>query len=183
MTAEVTPLSCATPLPSQKLLAREGGGADAGGDDEGWVEEASRLEGVGQVTIIITNPTVGPDGCGGQAICFRERSLPEGSSTLPLGAKPRGRSSRRKERSRKTRRYWPGTVALHEIRRYQKSTELLIWKLPFSWLVHKIAQEVGKINMCFQGSTIICLLEAAEAFLVSPLEDANLCAIHAKRVP
>ena len=28
-------------------------------------------------------------------------------------------------------RFRPGTVALKEIRRYQKSTELLIWKLPF----------------------------------------------------
>ena len=83
---------------------------------------------------------------------------------------------------KKPRKYQPGTVALHEIRRYQKSTELLIRKLPFSRLVHEIAQEVGKTDMHFQGSTIICLQEAAEAFLVSLLEDTNLCAIHAKRV-
>ena len=76
---------------------------------------------------------------------------------------------------KKTRRYRPGTVALCEIRQYQKSTELLIWKLPFSRLVREIAQEVGKTDMRFQGSTIICLQEAAEAFLVSLLEDANLC--------
>ena len=73
-------------------------------------------------------------------------------------------------------------VALCEIWRYQKSTELLIRKLPFSRLVREIAQEVGKIDMRFQGSAIICLQEAAEAFLVSLLEDANLCTIHAKRV-
>ena len=83
---------------------------------------------------------------------------------------------------KKPRKYWPGTVALHKIWQYQKSTELLIRKLPFSRLVCEIAQEVGKRDMCFQGSTIICLQEAAEAFLVSLLEDANLCAIHAKRV-
>ena len=83
---------------------------------------------------------------------------------------------------KKTRKYWPGTVALQEIRQFQKSTELLIQKLPFSCLVHEIAQEVGKTDMCFQGSSIICLQEAAEAFLVSLMEDANLCAIHAKRV-
>ena len=71
---------------------------------------------------------------------------------------------------KKTRKYWPGTVALREIWQYQKSTELLI------------AQEVGKRHLCFQGSTIICLQEATEAFLVSLLEDANLCTIHAKRV-
>ena len=83
---------------------------------------------------------------------------------------------------KKPRRYWPGTVALCKIRRYQKSTELLIRKLPFSRLVREIAQEVGKTDMHFQGSTIICLQEAAEAYMVSLLEDANLCAIHAKRV-
>ena len=37
--------------------------------------------------------------------------------------------------------YWPGTIALREIRRYQKSTKLLIWKLPFQWLVREIAQD------------------------------------------
>ena len=83
---------------------------------------------------------------------------------------------------KKTRKYWPGTVALQEIWWFQKSTELLIRKLPFSWLVREIAQEVGKSNLHFQGSTIICLQEAAEAFLVSLMEDANLCAIRAKRV-
>ena len=83
---------------------------------------------------------------------------------------------------KKTRKYWPGTVALCKIQWYQKSTELLIWKLPFSQLVRKITQEVGKTDMRFQGSAIICLQEAAEAFLVSLLEDANLCAFHAKRL-
>ena len=82
----------------------------------------------------------------------------------------------------KTRKYWPGTVALREIQWFQKSTKLLIRKLPFSWLVCEIAQAVGKTDMCFQGSAIICLQGAAEAFLVSLMEDANLCTIHAKRV-
>ena len=36
---------------------------------------------------------------------------------------------------KKPHRYKPGTVALREIRRYQKSTELLIRKLPFQRLV------------------------------------------------
>ena len=83
---------------------------------------------------------------------------------------------------KKTRKYQPGTVALQEIWQFQKSTELLIRKLPFSWLVCEIALEVGKYNLCFQGSAIICLQEAAEAYLVSLMEDANLCAIHAKQV-
>ena len=83
---------------------------------------------------------------------------------------------------KKTRKYWPGTVALQEIWQFQKSTELFIRKLPFSWLVCEIALEVGKYDLHFQGSAIICLQEAAEAYVVGLMEDTNLCAIHAKRV-
>ena len=52
---------------------------------------------------------------------------------------------------KKTGKYWPGTVALQEIRRFQKSTELLIRKLPFPWLVHEIAQSVGKNRSALPG--------------------------------
>ena len=83
---------------------------------------------------------------------------------------------------KKPRKYQPGTVALWEIWQFQKSTEFLIRKLPFSQLVCEIALEVGKYNLHFQGSTIICLQEAAEAYLVNLMEDANLCTIHAKQV-
>ena len=50
---------------------------------------------------------------------------------------------------KKTRKYRPGTVTLWEIQWFQKSTELLIRKLPFSQLVHEIALEVGKYDLCF----------------------------------
>jgi histone H3 len=82
---------------------------------------------------------------------------------------------------KKPHRYRPGTVALREIRRYQKSTELLIRKLPFQRLVREIAQDY-KTDLRFQSSAIGALQEAAEAYLVSLFEDTNLCAIHAKRV-
>ena len=82
---------------------------------------------------------------------------------------------------KKTRKYQPGTVALHEIWQVQKSTELLIWKLPFLQLVCKISLKVGKYDLCFQGSTIICLQETAEAYIVGLMEDSNLCTINAKR--
>ena len=82
----------------------------------------------------------------------------------------------------KPQRYRPGTVALREIWHYQKSTELLIRKLPFQRLVREIAQDLGKMRICFQSGAIIALQEALEAYLVSLLEDSNLCAIHAKRV-
>jgi histone H3/H4 len=77
--------------------------------------------------------------------------------------------------------YKPGTVALREIRRYQKSTELLIRKLPFQRLVREIAQDF-KTDLRFQSSAIGALQESAEAYLVSLFEDTNLAAIHAKRV-
>lgn len=82
---------------------------------------------------------------------------------------------------KKTHRYRPGTVALREIRRYQKSTELLIRKLPFQRLVREIAQE-HKADLRFQSTAVAALQEAAEAYLVSLFEDVNLCAIHSKRV-
>jgi histone H3 len=74
-------------------------------------------------------------------------------------------------------------VALREIRRYQKSTELLIRKAPFSRLVRQIAvDELGLKEIRFQSIAILAIQEAAEAYLVGVFEDTNLCAIHAKRV-
>ncbi|ELW67356.1 Histone H3.1t [Tupaia chinensis] len=82
---------------------------------------------------------------------------------------------------KKPHRYRPGTVALREIRRYQKSTELLIRKLPFQRLVREIAQDF-KTDLRFQTSAVMALQEACESYLVGLFEDTNLCAIHAKRV-
>ena len=82
---------------------------------------------------------------------------------------------------KKPHRYRPGTVALREIRRYQKSTDLLIRKLPFQRLVREIAQDY-KQDCKFQGSSILALQESSEAYLTGIFEDSNLCAIHAKRV-
>ena len=82
---------------------------------------------------------------------------------------------------KKPYRYRPGTVALREIRRYQRSTELLIRKLPFQRLVREIAQDV-KSDLRFQASAIEALQQSAESYLVGLFEDTNLCAIHAKRV-
>ena len=103
---------------------------------------------------------------------------------------------------KKPHRYRPGTVALREIRRYQKTTELLIRKLPFQRLVHEIAQDYkvcvpplssnsndlvrwiieSQTDLRFQSSAVMALQEAAEAYLVGLFEDTNLAAIHAKRV-
>ncbi|KAG2375142.1 hypothetical protein C9374_010146 [Naegleria lovaniensis] len=82
---------------------------------------------------------------------------------------------------KKPHRYKPGTVALREIRKYQKSTELLIRKLPFQRLVREIAQDY-KSDLRFQSNAVLALQEASEAYLVSLFEDTNLCAIHGKRI-
>ena len=85
------------------------------------------------------------------------------------------------QKKRKARRYRPGTVALREIRRYQKTSELLIQWMPFQRLVREIAQ-VHNPYLQFQSGAILALQESAEAYLVGLLEDTNLRAIHAKRV-
>ena len=80
---------------------------------------------------------------------------------------------------KKPHRYRLVTVALREIRRYQKSTEMLIRKLPFQRLVREIAQDF-KTDLRFQSAAIMVMQEASEAYLVGLFEDSNLCAIHAK---
>lgn len=69
-----------------------------------------------------------------------------------------------------------------EIRRYQKSTDLLLRKAPFSRLVREICMSFSRESLMWQAYALMALQEAAEAFLVRLFADANLCAIHAKRV-
>ena len=86
-----------------------------------------------------------------------------------------------RKRGEKTRKFRKGTKALLEIKAYQKSTMLLIKRLPFQRLVREIAQTFHT-DLRFQSAAIECLQEAAEAYLTRLLEDSNLLAIHAKRV-
>ncbi|KAK0206426.1 histone H3 [Desarmillaria ectypa] len=131
----------------------------------------------------------------------KRKARPSGSSPEP--ASKRSKATARKSTggqapvggqgqgpSRKPHRFRPGTVALREIRKYQKGTDLLIRKLPFSRLVREIALDMttdlndnydtGQLR--WQTTALLALQEAAEAFLVNLFEDANLCALHAKRV-
>ena len=89
--------------------------------------------------------------------------------------------ARMQGRQVKPHRYRAGTVALQDIRHFQKTSALLIRKLPFQRLVREIAQDF-KTDLRFQSAAILCLQEAAEAYLVRLFDDANLCAIHARRV-
>ncbi|CCG82819.1 Histone H3-like centromeric protein cnp1 [Taphrina deformans PYCC 5710] len=108
------------------------------------------------------------------------KTVPGGStSTVPAGG------------IKKVHRYKAGTVALREIRKYQKSTDLLMSKLPFGRVVREIASEFvtgyysadqDAAGIRWQSHALLCLQEAAESYLVHLFEDVNLCAIHAKRV-
>ena len=89
--------------------------------------------------------------------------------------------ARMQGRQIKPHRYRAGTVALKDICHYQGSTALLIRKLPFQRVVREIAQDI-KTDLRFQSAAILCLQEATEVYLVRLLDDANLCAIHARRV-
>ncbi|XP_048345525.1 histone H3-like centromeric protein A [Sphaerodactylus townsendi] len=87
------------------------------------------------------------------------------------------------ERPVRRRRYRPGQRAMLEIRKYQKNTNLLIQKMPFSRVVREICLTFTRgVDLRWQSMALLALQEAAEAFLVHLMEDAYLCAIHAKRV-
>ena len=110
------------------------------------------------------------------------------AKAIPRKSTPKKRRTTSKESNaassevRQPYRYRPGTVALREIRRYQRSTELLIKKLPFSRLVREILQDSNKAAIRATKGAIEALQQAAEDFIVRMFEDINLLALHAKRV-
>jgi histone H3/H4 len=73
------------------------------------------------------------------------------------------------------------TVALREIRKYKKNTDLLMRKAPFQRLVCEIACAI-KSDLRMQSTALLALQEAAEAYLVGLFNNTNECALHAKRV-
>ena len=95
------------------------------------------------------------------------------------GKQPRSQGGKQLPQQQKQHWYRPGTVTLREIRKYQKSTELLICKLPFQCLVWDILQGIN-MHLWLTPATVMTLQEAAEAYLVQLLEDSNLHAIHAR---
>jgi histone H3 len=78
-------------------------------------------------------------------------------------------------------RFRPGIKALREIRKFQKSTDLLIHRLPFARLVKEITLEFHH-SLQWQSVALEALQYAAEDYIIGLMEDANLSALHAKRV-
>ncbi|XP_047425972.1 histone H3-like centromeric protein A [Mugil cephalus] len=111
-----------------------------------------------------------------------QRRPPAPAPETPSSSSKRKAPSKQPPASPRKRRFRPGTKALMEIRKYQKSTDLLLRKRPFSRLVREVSQELSIEALRWQVLALMALQEAAEAFLVFLFSDANLCAIHAKRV-
>ena len=95
-------------------------------------------------------------------------------------AAPKAKADK-KSGAKKSFKWRPGTVALRQIRKFQRSTETLLRKAPFLRLVREIATS-GKDGLRWQASALQALQEATESFVTGLLSDANLCALHAKRV-
>ena len=121
-------------------------------------------------------------------VALRNLNMPRTKVTahkLMGGKAPRGgkRKSRPTGRVRKPFRYRAGTVALREIRRYQKTTELLIRRLAFQRLVREVAWTLDKSKtLRFQSTALLALQEAAESFLCNMFSQVNHIAIHGRRV-
>ena len=102
------------------------------------------------------------------------------STSVAKSAK-KSNSKRAKAPGAKKFRWRPGTVALRQIKKYQKTTDLLMRKAPFQRLVRELATG-HKDGLRWQASAVAALQEATEAYVTGLLSDANLCALHAKRV-
>jgi len=81
---------------------------------------------------------------------------------------------------KKPHRFRAGSVALREIRHFQKSSQLLFRKAAFGRLIREIGQDY-KTDLRFQTAALTGLQQATEAYLVGLFADSNLCALHAKR--
>lgn len=104
------------------------------------------------------------------------------TSSKKKSSKKSSKASKAAKPETKKRRYRAGTVALREIRKYQKSTDLLMQKQPFKRVMRRLVKDNAASDLRFQGTAVLALQEAAEAYLVGLLDKANLVAIHAGRV-
>ncbi|KAJ1801442.1 centromeric DNA-binding histone H3-like protein cse4 [Coemansia sp. RSA 2399] len=147
----------------------------------------------------IARKTLGHSPAGARGSTAQQQATPRrtsggrparGGKTTPARAPGRTANRAADSPGGRKRRLPNGIKALREIRMYQKSTDMLISKLPFARVVREIAQDYVSdythsgtpTGLRWQSSAILALQEASEAFLVHLFEDANLCALHAKRV-
>ena len=142
------------------------------GEVERRREEVRKLRGGGEVTGVLNCTEAGP-------------SMSAGGASQKETPADHGRQGSQKGVSevqtvKEAQRYWLGILVLCKICQFQKSTELLICKLPFSCLVCKIAQEIGKIWHVLPGTHSPDSAGSCRVYLVGLLEDGNLCAIHVK---
>ena len=91
------------------------------------------------------------------------------------------KAAKKAEGGKKKRKFHPGTVALRQIRKLQKSTKVLMRKAPFSRMIRELASG-HKEGLRWQASAVAAMQEATEGYAVGLLSDANLCALHSKRV-
>ena len=144
-----------------------------------WEAQLKGLEVEWRVAGAITYPAADADGSRGGTLNVQWRGQPCIRTTIGRKRPPAENSTRGVKRPQ---RYQPGTVALHDIHWSQQSTELYICKWPFACLVCEIAQGYGIHNFCFQIYVVQALQETAKYYLMGLLDDAILCAIHAKLV-
>ncbi|CAN6359668.1 unnamed protein product [Urochloa humidicola] len=104
------------------------------------------------------------------------------TSGTPGRGAPVGDGAASAGRTKRRHRWRPGTVALREIRKLQKTTQLLIPFAPFVRLVREITNDYSKEVTRWTPEALLATQEAAEFHLIELFEVANLLAIHAKRV-
>lgn len=100
------------------------------------------------------------------------------SNKEPAEAKPKKKAE---EKTKKAHRFRPGTVALRDIRKHQKSSDCLAFpKQPFQRLIREIAQDF-KDDLRFEAGVCDLMQLAAEDYLIQICQGANAAAIHAGR--
>ena len=109
------------------------------------------------------------------------RVAKENANTRMTGANATPQGYYKPSEKQKKFKWKPGTRALREIRFYQKSTALLLQRIPFLQLIREVAQDF-KTDLRFTADATYTLQCASEDYLVRLFKDSNLCAIHAKRV-
>ena len=106
------------------------------------------------------------------------------SRTKQTAKAPKSKAAGTKKASasgKKSHKWRPGTVALRQVRKLQKTTNTLIRKAPFQRMVRAVAN-AQKDGLRWQSAAVSAMQEATEAYIIGVLSDSNLCALHARRV-